>query len=298
MSDSSAGKLPDLAGRTAIVTGATGGLGFETARALGAAGARVVLAVRDLDRGRDAAARMKRMERMAGPVEVRLLDLADLSSVRRFAADWTGDISLLVNNAGVVYPPELTRTRDGFEAQFGVNHLGHFALTRLLREHLTGRVVSVSSRFLASGLDLDDPNWERRPYHASRAYNESKLAVLLFTIELQRRLAAAGSTVIATAAHPGWSATGALSAGRGLLPAMLRLGTPLLASSAEAGARPSLYAATADIPGGTFVGPGIMQMYGAPKPVPTPGVALDSESARRLWEVSERLTDVSAGDRK
>jgi NAD(P)-dependent dehydrogenase (short-subunit alcohol dehydrogenase family) len=279
--------FPDLTGRTAIVTGASGGLGRETARALAAAGARVVLAVRDVAKGQATAAQLP------GRTEVRALDLGDLASVRSFADGWDGEISLLINNAAAIYPPKLTRTRDGFEAQFGINHLGHFALTQLLRRHLTGRVVSVSSAFLAPRLDLDDPSYERRPYVATQAYNESKLAVLLFTLELQRRLTAAGSTVIATAAHPGWSATGALSQGRGLLPTMLRLGTPLFATSAEAGARPSLYAATADLPGGTFAGPGIMGMYGAPKPSPVAKAARDPELGRRLWELSERLTGVS-----
>ncbi|MFC8373856.1 oxidoreductase [Streptomyces sp. NPDC057239] len=290
MSESHATHLPDLSGRTAIVTGASGGLGRETARALAAAGARVVLAVRHVDKGRAVAAELP------GRTEVRALDLADLASVRRFADDWQGDVSLLVNNAAAIYPPELTRTKDGFEAQFGVNHLGHFALTQLLREHLTGRVVSISSAAHAARLDLDDPNWERRRYNALRAYNESKLAVLLFTLELQRRLTAAGSAVLATAAHPGWAATGALSDARGFVPSLMRLTTPLFASSAEAGARPTLYAATADIPGGTYVGPGVLQMYGAPKPAQLSKAARDPEPARRLWEVSERLTKVSVRD--
>jgi NAD(P)-dependent dehydrogenase (short-subunit alcohol dehydrogenase family) len=287
MSESHAIQIPDLSGRTAIVTGASGGLGRETARALAAAGARVVLAVRNVGKGRAVAAELP------GRTEVRVLDLADLASVRRFADDWQGEISLLVNNAGVVYPPGLTRTKDGFEAQFGVNHLGHFALTLLLREHLAGRVVSVSSALQAAGLDLDDPNWQRRRYNADRAYNESKLAVLLFTFELQRRLTAAGSPVLATAAHPGWAATGALSDARGFVHSLMRLLTPLVASSAAAGARPTLYAATGEIPGGTYVGPGVMQMYGAPKPVPASKAARDPELARRLWEVSEQLTKVS-----
>ncbi|WP_189315530.1 oxidoreductase [Streptomyces brasiliensis] len=287
MSESHATQIPDLSGRTAIVTGASGGLGRETARALAAAGARVVLAVRHVDKGRAVAAELP------GRTEVRALDLADLASVRHFAEDWQGEISLLVNNAATIYPPELTRTKDGFEAQFGVNHLGHFALTQLLREHLTGRVVSISSASQAARLDLDDPNWERRRYNASRAYNESKLAVLLFTFELQRRLTAVGSAVLATAAHPGWAATGALSDARGFVHSLMRLSTPLVASSAAAGARPTLYAATGDIPGGTYVGPGILQMYGAPKPVQASKAARDPELARRLWEVSEQLTEES-----
>ena len=144
---------------------------------------------------------------MPGETEVRQLDLASLASVREFAAAWDGEIDLLINNAGVMVPP-LGRTADGFELQFGTNHLGHFALTNLLLEHVTGRVVTVSSGAHRMGrIDFDDLNWERRPYRAWRAYGQSKLANLLFTAELQRRLSAAGSTVLATAAHPGYAAT-------------------------------------------------------------------------------------------
>ena len=193
--------LPDLTGRTAIVTGANSGIGRAAARALAGAGARVVLAVRDAAKGAAAAAAMP------GTTEVRPLDLASLASIRAFADAWDGDVDLLINNAGVMVPP-LTRTAEGFELQFGTNHLGHFALTNLLLEHVTGRVVTVSSTGHRIGaIDFDDLQWERKRYRAWRAYGQSKLANLLFTSELQRRLTAAGSPVLATAAHPGYAAT-------------------------------------------------------------------------------------------
>src|SRR5580692_4299319 len=204
MSGFTTADIPDQAGRTVIVTGASSGIGLETAKALSARGARVILAVRDEGRGRNAAGALPG----PGTNEVRLLDLADLESVRAFARDWSAQpIDLLINNAGVMIPP-LSRTKDGFELQFGTNHLGHFALTNLLLPHVTGRVVTVSSGAHREGsIDFDDLNWERKKYRAWRAYGQSKLANLLFTAELQRRLTEAGSTVKATAAHPGYAAT-------------------------------------------------------------------------------------------
>ena len=204
--------IPDQTGRTAIVTGSNSGIGRAAAAALAAKGAHVVLAVRNLDKGRAAAAAM------SGSTEVRELDLASLDSIRAFAAAWDGEIDLLINNAGIMIPP-LTRTADGFELQFGTNHLGHFALTNLLLEHVTGRVVTVSSGAHMWGqIDFDDLNWERRPYKAWRAYGQSKLANLLFCAELQRRLSAAGSTVLSNAAHPGYASTNLqFHSGRGLM---------------------------------------------------------------------------------
>src|SRR5260370_20323940 len=197
----SSNDIPNMAGRSVIITGANSGIGRAAAEALANAGARVVLAVRDTDKGQAAAATVR------GETDVRRLDLASLGSVREFAADWTGDIDLLINNAGVMAPP-LSRTADGFELQFGTNHLGHFALTNLLLQQITGRVVTVSSTGHRMGtIDFDDLNWERKPYKRWRAYGQSKLANLLFTAELQRRLTAAGSAVLATAAHPGYAAT-------------------------------------------------------------------------------------------
>ena len=193
--------IPDMSGKTVIVTGAGSGIGRTAAAALANAGARVVLAVRDQGRGEAAAATMP------GATKVRLLDLASVDSVRLFAAAWQGEIDLLINNAGVMVPP-LTRTADGFELQFGTNHLGHFALTNLLLPNVTGRVVTVSSSAQQMGaIDFDDLNWERKRYRPWRAYAQSKLANLLFSTELQRRLAQAGSPVKATAAHPGYAAT-------------------------------------------------------------------------------------------
>jgi NAD(P)-dependent dehydrogenase (short-subunit alcohol dehydrogenase family) len=279
--------LPDLTGRTAVVTGANSGLGLETARALARVGARVVLAVRDETRGRAAAGSVP------GEAEVRRLDLADLSSVRAFAESWSGDIHLLVNNAGIMAVPR-GRTADGFELQFGTNHLGHFALTNLLLEHVTGRVVTLSSGLHASvrGMGFDDLDLERG-YTPYRAYGRSKLANLLFTLELQRRLTEAGSPVLAVAAHPGYAATNLQ--GRDSNPftrALTTMGNRFFAQSAAAGALPTLYAATQDMPPAGFAGPG-GGMGGAPGPPGRRRPARGGAAARRLWEVSQERTGVS-----
>jgi NAD(P)-dependent dehydrogenase (short-subunit alcohol dehydrogenase family) len=277
-----------MAGRNAIVTGANSGIGRAAARALAGAGAHVVLAVRNTDRGEAAAAAMP------GETEVRRLDLASLASVREFAAGWEGEIDLLINNAGVMVPP-LSRTAEGFELQFGTNHLGHFALTNLLLDRVTGRVVTVSSMGHRFGsIDFDDLNWERRPYRAWRAYGQSKLANLLFTSELQRRLSAAGSTVLATAAHPGYAATNLqFHSGRRLLDLISVAGNRLLAQDEDGGALPTLYAVGADIPGNSFAGPGgFMEQRGPAKLVGRSDAARDTDVARRLWDVSEELTGV------
>ena len=193
--------MPALGGRTAVVTGANSGIGLVTARELARVGAHVVLAVRDPERGRTAAASI------AGSTDVRRLDLADLASVRAFAEDWEGDLDVLINNAGVMAIPQ-EQSVDGFEMQFATNHLGHFALTNLVLPHVTDRVVTVSSNAHRMGrIVIDDLNWKRRRYRAWAAYGQSKLANLLFTLELQRRLTAAGSSVRALAAHPGYAAT-------------------------------------------------------------------------------------------
>ena len=281
-------QIPDLTGRSVIVTGANSGIGRAAAGALAGAGARVVLAVRDTDKGRVAAATMP------GETEVRRLDLASLASVREFAAAWQGDIDLLINNAGVMVPP-LIRTAEGFELQFGTNHLGHFALTNLLLERITGRVVTVSSGAHRIGaIDFDDLNWERKPYRAWRAYGQSKLANLLFTSELQRRLTAAGSSVLANAAHPGYAATNLqFHSGRRLMDLLSMVGNRLLAQDENGGALPTLCAAVADVPGNSFAGPGgFMEQRGAPKLVGRSGAAKDADVARRLWDVSEELTGV------
>ena len=280
--------IPDMTGRTVVVTGANSGIGRAAADALAAAGARVVLAVRDTTKGEAAAAAMP------GNTEVRRLDLASLESIRAFASDWQGELSLLINNAGVMAPP-LSHTADGFELQFGTNHLGHFALTNLLIEHVTGRVVTVSSTAHRMGaIDFDDLNWERKPYRRWRAYGQSKLANLLFTAELQRRLDAAGSRIIATAAHPGYAATNLqFHSGSGLMDRLSSVGNRIFAQDERGGALPALYAATADVAGNSFVGPsGFMEQRGAPKLVGRSAAARNADAARRLWDVSEELTGV------
>jgi NAD(P)-dependent dehydrogenase (short-subunit alcohol dehydrogenase family) len=244
--------------------------------------------VRNTDKGQAAAASMP------GQTEVRRLDLASLASVREFAAAWDGELDLLINNAGVMAPP-LSRTAEGFELQLGTNHLGHFALSNLLLEHVTGRVVTVSSGAHRMGsIDLDDLNWERKPYKAWRAYGQSKLANLLFTSELQRRLSDAGSTVLATAAHPGYAATNLqFHSGRRTLDLLSRVGNRVIAQDEDAGALPTLYAAVADVPPNSFAGPdGLMEMRGKPKLVGRSKAAKDAAVARRLWEASEELTGV------
>jgi NAD(P)-dependent dehydrogenase (short-subunit alcohol dehydrogenase family) len=292
MSGFTAADVPDLAGRTVIVTGASSGIGLAAARALTARGARVILAVRDAARGRQAA------QTLPGPgtSEVRPLDLASLESVRAFASGWDGGlIDLLINNAGVMIPP-FGRTADGFELQFGTNHLGHFALTNLLLPSVNGRVVTVSSDAHRFGrIDFGDLNWERKRYWAWRAYGQSKLANLLFTAELQRRLTEAASPVLSMAAHPGYAATNLQSHSGSRIMGFLMgtLGNRLVAQDAAAGALPTLYAAVADLPGNTYVGPsGFAGLHGAPAPCSRSKAATDPETARRLWDVSEQLTAI------
>jgi len=283
-----AADLPSQAGRTVVITGANSGLGLVTARELARAGASVVLAVRDESRGQAAAATVD------GDVSVRRLDLADLDSVRAFAEAWTGDLDVLINNAGIMMVPAGV-TVDGFESQFGTNHLGHFALTARLLPHLTDRVVTLSSSLHRSGvIDLDDLNWRRRPYSAQAAYSQSKLANLLFTLELQRRLGDAGSRVRALAAHPGWAATNLQGrSGSRLADGAMKLGNLFFAQSAERGALPTLAAATRDLPGGSYLGPdGFQEMRGYPTLVGRTPAAGDPELARRLWEESAHLTGV------
>ena len=283
-----AADLPRLEGRTVLVTRANSGIGHVAARELGRAGARVVLAVRDPARGERAAATVP------GEREVRRLDLADLASVRAFAAEWDGEIDVLINNAGVMATPE-RRTADGFELQIGTNHLGPFALTNLLLPRITDRVVTVSSGAHRMGrIRLDDLNWERGGYQRWRAYGQSKLANLLFTLELQRRLAEAGSPLRAVAAHPGWSATNLQHhTDSRLQDAVLALGNRVIAQSDEMGALPTLYAATQDVPGGSYTGPdGWQEQRGHPRLVGRSAAASDEQTARRLWELSEELTAV------
>jgi NAD(P)-dependent dehydrogenase (short-subunit alcohol dehydrogenase family) len=280
--------IPDQAGRTVIITGANSGIGLAAARALAVKGAHVVLAARDPQAGRRAA------QQIQGSTEVRELDLADLASVRAFADGWEGPVDVLINNAGVMMPPP-GKTVDDFETQFGTNHLGHFALTNLLLAHVSGRVVTVSSTGHRFGnIDFNDLQWERKSYNPTRAYGQSKLANLLFTSELQRRLSAAGSPVTATAAHPGYAVTNLQRhvASNPVFRVFDMVGSRVIAQDADGGALPTLYAALADVPGDSFAGPGgFLQQRGPAKLVSRSRAAGDAQVARRLWEVSEQLTD-------
>jgi len=281
--------LPDLQGCTAIVTGANSGIGRAAADALSRAGATVTLAVRDPAKG-EAAART-----MSGDITVRRLDLADLASVRSFADATTGTVDLLVDNAGVMATP-LQRTVDGFELQIGTNHLGHFALTNLLLPLLADRVVVVSSELHRSGkVDLDDLNWERRSYKRWGAYAQSKLANLLFVLELDRRLTDEGSAVRAVAAHPGYAATNLQShTGHPLADRISAFAAQLFAQSDTMGALSTLFAATQDVPAGSYIGPdGFRHLRGHPTVHLPAAQALDATTARRLWDLSEELTGVS-----
>ena len=281
--------LPNLDGRTVVITGATSGIGRAAATELAKAGAHVVIGVRNTQRGEEVAATMD------GRGEVRHLDLTDLDTVRAFANTWEGDIDVLIDNAGVMAVPE-GRTKDGFETQIGTNHLGHFALTGLLLPYVKDRVVVLSSGAHRMGkIDLDDLNWERRTYRRWPAYGQSKLANLQFMFELQRRLAESGSPVRAVAAHPGYAATELQSrTGNVLQNALMAIGNRIIAQSAEQGAWPTLYAATQDIPGGSYVGPdGPREGRGHPTLVSPNAAARDMETAGKLWELSERLTGVT-----
>jgi len=285
-------QIPDQSGRTAVITGANSGIGLIAARDLARAGARVVMAVRNLDKGHDAA------DSIDGEVEVRQLDLAELASVRAFAEGFEADLHLLINNAGIMAPPRRL-TKDGFESQIGTNHLGHFALTGLLMPRLLAtpepRVVTVSSGAHRMGrINFSDLQSERR-YISWLAYGQSKLANLMFCFELQRRATEAGISLKSLAAHPGYARTHLQFAAppwyeRG----MMAVTNLLFAQSADMGALPTLYAAAVpDLPGGAFIGPnGFMEQRGHPHIVTAAGKAYDEKSWRRLWEISEDLSHV------
>jgi NAD(P)-dependent dehydrogenase (short-subunit alcohol dehydrogenase family) len=296
--------VPDQTGRTAVVTGGNTGLGFQVARVLAKHRARVVIASRDTRKAADAAARIVGQPgvapgRVPEPDVVRL-DLASLASVREATAelrDRYEKLDLLINNAGIMMTP-YARTEDGFELQFGTNHLGPFAFTGLLLDRLLSvpgaRIVTVSSVVHRQGkIDFDDLTSERR-YGRSAAYGRSKLANLLFSYELQRRLAAAHAEAIALAAHPGYSNT---QLDRNL-PPLIRAGSravvPFITQSAEMGALPLLRAATdPEARGGEYYGPGrMMGMRGYPRLATSSPLSHDEELARRLWAESERLTGV------
>lgn len=288
--------LPRLNGKLALVTGANRGLGFEIAQALCAAGARLVIACRDSDKAEAACARLRQAHPSA-QVETLPLDLADLNSVRHCAAEFSQHhdrLDILCNNASAIMVSKGV-TADGFETHLGTNHLGHFALTGLLLPALqaspAARIVNTASiaHRLTRGLDLDDPFFERRPYKEMDAYGQSKLAALLYTAELDRRLRQAGSTTIAVAAHPGYTATN-LDTGN----LLIRLSTRLFAQPVAMGALPALYAATAgDVRGGEYFGPGgFKELRGDPVRVGRRLEADDIVLAQQLWDWSQRLTDV------
>jgi NAD(P)-dependent dehydrogenase (short-subunit alcohol dehydrogenase family) len=283
MTDWTAADLPSFTGRTVIITGANSGLGAITARELARNGAKIIMAVRNTTKGETAA------QEIPGQVEVRRLDLQDLSSVRQFA-DGIGTADILINNAGVMAVP-YAATADGFESQIGTNHLGHFALSNLLLPKLTDRVVAVSSMAHWPGsISLDDLNWKKRRYRPWLAYAQSKLANLLFTSELQRRLDAAGSSLRAVAAHPGYSHTNLQGAtGHRLSDALMSAVTRIVATDADFGARQTLYAASQDVPGDTFIGPRYGQA-GRTQAVGRSRAAQDTATGTALWDLSEQLT--------
>ena len=284
--------MPDQSGRVAVVTGSNTGIGLETVAALARRGAHVVLACRDQAKGRSAAAGIA-AGGVAGTLDVMVLDLADLASVRVFSAafrDGFDRLDLLINNAGVMWPPA-SKTVDGFELQFGTNHLGHFALTARLLDRLRttsgSRVVTVSSVSHRFGtIDFDDLHWESRKYHPNRAYGQSKLANLLFAYELQRRLDRAGIETMSVAAHPGYTGTD-LQRYSGFL----RLLNPFVAMPTWRGALPTLYAATASgaEPGGYYGPDGFGELRGYPTRVGSSSESTDEAVAAKLWQVSEGL---------
>jgi NAD(P)-dependent dehydrogenase (short-subunit alcohol dehydrogenase family) len=299
-----ANDIPSQSGKTFVITGANSGIGYEAALQLAGKGADVVLACRDQEKGQKAVEAIRAAHPSAS-VALMELDLADLKSIRRCAdavAAACPALHGLCNNAGVMAIP-YRRTADGFEMQFGTNHLGHFALTGLLLGRLLAtpgaRVVNVSSNAHKFGaMRWDDVQWQRS-YRKWYAYSQSKLANLLFTNELQRRLSAAGAGMISVACHPGYAATNLQAAGprmqgSSFAEAVMSFGNRVFAQPAAMGALPTLYAATAaDVRGGDYIGPdGLGEQWGHPKKVQTTARARDPEAQRRLWELSEQLTGV------
>ncbi len=298
--------IPDLEGRTILVTGANSGIGLEATRELARNGATVIMACRSAERGESAADDV-RSDVPDADLRVEGCDLASLESIRAFAGRLDDPLDVLVNNAGTMAIPR-SETDDGFETQFGVNHLGHFALTGLVLEHLlegtiggpAARVVTVSSGLHERGeIDFDDLHGEER-YDRWGAYAQSKLANVLFAYELERRLLTAGANAKSVAVHPGYADTelqfrGLEGRGSRLRTAGRRLMNALLAQSAERGALPTLYAAgAADVEGGAYYGPGgLANMRGAPERQASSDRSYDRETARRLWDVSSELTGVT-----
>jgi NAD(P)-dependent dehydrogenase (short-subunit alcohol dehydrogenase family) len=299
MANWSEADIPDQSGRTVLITGANSGLGLRSAKVLAGMGARVLLACRNAERGRAAAVEA------GSRAEFVELDLSDLASVRKAAAEVrerTGDkLDVLMNNAGVMGTPFI-KTTDGFELQFGVNHLGHAALTWLLMPAVRdGRVVTVASQATKGmGLNLDDPNFERRRYSVAASYSQSKLANLIFMIELDRRARAAGLNLISAGGHPGMTDTNLLGNSLKLrdykvLQSILVWGSRQFCQSVENGSLPQLYAATApDVQGGDYFGPKwMLEMWGPPVRVRPRAAALNEDLGRRLWEVTAELTGVT-----
>ena len=283
MSRWTAEHLPPMSGRTVLITGGGAGLGLITARELGRVGARVVVGVRDPDKAGRAVAGLP------GEFEVRRLDVARLNSVREFARSWTGRLDILINNAGVMDVPA-TRTGDGLDLQTATNYTGPFLLTNLLLPHVTDRVVHVTSQLHRQGkLHVADLDWRTRPYHGMQAYRDSKLALVLFSLELQRRLTESGSAVRSVLAHPGIASTSL--AAHSSANVVNRFS--LLINDPERGALPLLYAATQDVPGNAYVGPdGIGGVRGYPV-VRRPGkVGRDGAAAADLWRATAALTGV------
>ena len=291
-------RLPDVSGRVAVITGANSGIGWFTARELARHGMRVILACRDVAKGRQAADRIRAAVPTAD-VDVADLDLASMKSVQKFAAWWRGPLDLLINNAGVMAPPKLASTEDGFELQFGTNHLGHFVLTGLLLADLLAapapRVVTVASIAHHGGTDSVLEGNAGEGYHPQRTYSNSKLANLLFAQELQRMATERGLPLVSVAAHPGVASTGLVGDSQGMgANRFMRVVAPVFVKvftqSALAGARPTLYAATEAEPG-SYTGP---QRFGETRgpigPAQLSAFARDEQLASRLWQVSEELT--------
>ena len=288
--------IPSQKRKIVIVTGSSSGIGYEAAKVLASKGAEVILAVRNLSKGESALKKIKSFSNEAN-VFVMELNLASLSSVRKFTENFKlrySSLDLLINNAGVMIPP-YSKTEDGFELQFGTNHLGHFALTGLVMDLLTAtpgaRIVNVSSAAHKYGnINFEDLNWEKRKYNAWKAYGDSKIANLYFTYELQKRLKKSGSKLLVTAAHPGWTATD-LQRNSGFFEFM-----NIIAQKTEMGALPTLRAAIEpNISGGEYFGPADwMEWRGYPRLVQSNKLSRDEAISNKLWEVSERLTGVNS----
>jgi len=293
--------IPNQSGRVALVTGANSGIGWHTTRALAQKGATVIMACRSLEKANTAADQIKTLNQTSS-VGVMPLDLSDLDSVKSFAAAFLpayNRLDLLINNGGIMFAP-YGKTKQGFEQQFATNHLGHFALTGLLLDRLNAtegaRVVTVSSNMHRRGrLNLDSLNSEKE-YSPQGAYSQSKLANLLFTYELQRRLTAAGQSTLSVAAHPGWTSTN-LTQYSG---ATIRVLSQMMGQESDIGALPTLYAASApDVRGGEFFGPdGFNEMRGYPKKVESNQLSHDAEMAQRLWTLSQEMTGIKFLDNK